>query len=120
VFDFRVLSSAVKNCGLDQEFVKVVKAFVDSLTVFRARHPKLPSYKEERLSEHFGLPLYNAHNAVDDVKALDNIFFAAICNNAETMKYSYRSDCHFIQELFTVAKDRLEIFAHLTVSYPKE
>lgn len=106
VFDFRVLSYAINKCGLDQEFVKVVKAFVDSLTVMKARHPKLPSYKQEKLAEHFSLPTYNAHNAVDDVIALDNILAAANCNDAEVMKHSYSSDCHFKQELFTAAKGR--------------
>lgn len=106
VFDFRVLSYAINKCGLDQEFVKVVKAFVDSLTVMKARHPKLPSYKQEKLAEHFSLPTYNAHNAVDDVIALDNILAAANCNDAEVMKHSYSSDCHFKQEFFSAAKER--------------
>ena len=77
VFDFRVLCSVINKCKLRHVFTEIISAFVDSLNVMRKTIPKLPSYKQECLAQHFGLPNYNAHNAVDDVVMLDKIFPAA-------------------------------------------
>ncbi|CAC5355427.1 unnamed protein product [Mytilus coruscus] len=76
-FDFRVLSTAVYNCSMYDNFTQIVMGFVDSLAVFRSGFPKIEKYNQPFLAQHFCKEEYNAHNAVDDVNMLDKILIAA-------------------------------------------
>ena len=67
IFDFRVLSYAISQVKMCEMFLKYVLAFVDSLAMFRSKVPKLSSYKQEYLAQHFLKEAYNSYNATDDV-----------------------------------------------------
>lgn len=113
VFDFHILSYSINKYGLDQELVKVFKAFVDSLVDIKSQHQKLSMHIQKKLAEHFSIPTYNAHNAEGDVTALDKIVVAANCNDAEVMEHSYSSDCHFKQKSCIAVKEtNIRFFLH--------
>ena len=75
IFDFRVLSYAISRVKMCEMFLKCVLAFVDSLAMFRSKVPKLSSYKQEYLAQHFCKEAYNSHNATDDVNMLVKILY---------------------------------------------
>lgn len=104
VFDFRILSYTICRLGKMNEFLNYVLAFVDTLSLFRSKVPKLASYKQEFLAKHFCLESYNAHDAVDDVNMLEKILCASGTEKLDYVKHSYASNCHFIQEKFNLAK----------------
>ena len=116
VFDFRVLCMAISRCGLEQRFKDTVLGFVDTLTTIKRKFPKLISYKQECLAQHFGLSEYNAHNAEDDVRMLNNIVRAANLSDSEMTKCSYSSNCHFQQELFNLSRSKNIDSLHVLVA----
>ena len=69
-FDFVVLTSALTNCGLFDEYVTVVAALADSLTVFKSVIKNQESYRQEDLARNVLGIEYNAHNAEHDVRCL--------------------------------------------------
>ena len=75
VFDFRVLSYAFSRLKLCEMFLKCLLAFVDSLAMVRSKVPKLSSYKQEYLAQHFCKEAYNLHNATDDVNMFVKILY---------------------------------------------
>ena len=106
VFDFRVLSYAISRVKMCEMFLKCVLAFVDSLAMFRSKVPKLSSYKQEYLAQHFCKEAYNSHNATDDVNMLVKILYQSGMTKSEFVKHSYSADCHFLQEVFNETKAR--------------
>lgn len=103
-FDFRVLSTAVYNCNMYDNFTQIVMGFVDSLAVFRSGFPKIEKYNQPFLAQHFCKKEYNAHNAVDDVNMLDKILIAANVTSELLLKQCYHSNSHLLQENFIKAK----------------
>lgn len=99
VFDFRVLSYAVNRLGICEIFLKCVLAFVDSLSMFRSKVPKLSSHKQEYLAQHFCEESYNSHNATDDVDMLVKILYPSGMTKSDFVKHSYSANCHFLQEV---------------------
>ena len=70
-FDCHVLLNAVKACGMLGMLEAKVAGFLDTLAVFRSL--TTPPYKQEKLYERFIGGKYEAHNADEDVKALQKI-----------------------------------------------
>lgn len=87
-FDFRVLSTAVHNCGLSDIFQSSLTRFCDSLEIFRRKHPELEKHNQEYLAQYFGAGSCNAHNAVDDVETLYRILQAASVTISDFMEHS--------------------------------
>lgn len=103
-FDFRVLSTAVYNCNMYDNFTQIVMGFIDSLALFRSNFPKIEKYNQPFLAQHFCKEEYNAHNAVDDVNMLDKILIAANVSKELLLKLCYNSNSHLLQENFIKAK----------------
>ncbi|VDH92079.1 Hypothetical predicted protein [Mytilus galloprovincialis] len=103
-FDFRVLSTAVYNCNMYDNFTQIVMGFIDSLALFRSNFPKIEKYNQPFLAQHFCKEEYNAHNAVDDVNMLDKILIAANVSKELMLKLCYNSNSHLLQENFIKAK----------------
>jgi len=59
----------MKNQGLTEEFLAVVKGFADSLVFLRAALPnRKESFKLTVLAEHFNINTSDAHDALGDVR----------------------------------------------------
>lgn len=86
------------------EILNYVLAFVDTLSLFRSKVPKLASYKQEVLAKYFYLESCNAHDAVVDVNMLAKIVCANGMKKLVYVKHSYASNCHFLQEKFNLSK----------------
>ncbi|CAC5426782.1 unnamed protein product [Mytilus coruscus] len=100
----KVLSTAVYNCNMYDNFTQIVMGFVDSLAVFRSGFPKIEKYNQPFLAQHFCKEEYNAYNAVDDVNMLDKILIAANVTSELLLKQCYHSNSHLLQENFIKGK----------------
>lgn len=88
-FDFVVLTSALANCGLFDEYVSVVPALADSLPVFKSVINDQDSYKQEDLARNVLGIEYDAHNAEHDVRCL--VFLVSHAVNIETKCFLQKS-----------------------------
>ncbi|CAL8370355.1 unnamed protein product [Boreogadus saida] len=73
-FDNPVLDRALIGCSLDEEFQQLGSRFLDTLELSRALHPGLGSHSLVNLSKHFLPRHYNAHDALEDVRALQELY----------------------------------------------
>ncbi|KAL3061123.1 hypothetical protein OYC64_009353 [Pagothenia borchgrevinki] len=73
-YDGIVLKRVLEMCSLFEQFKKVVSGFVDTLPLSRKLHPQLDCFKQQHLVHYFLGGKYNAHNAVEDAKQLEELF----------------------------------------------
>ncbi|KAG7521845.1 DNA polymerase III PolC-type-like [Solea senegalensis] len=73
-FDVPVLTRVLTKCSLLQEFKGVVPEYVDTLVLSRSLYPELGYYNQTHLVRFFLGKNYNSHNAVEDAKALEELF----------------------------------------------
>lgn len=72
-FDCRILLRILEEFYLVDEFLEVVSGFLDTLLLSREMF-KLPKYTQASLVEHFLRRGYEAHNATEDVRALQDLY----------------------------------------------
>ena len=72
-FDLIFLYNNLVQCKKWENFYSTVVGFVDTLQVFKKEYPKRKSYKQVVLMMDLLQETYSAHNALDDVKALQRL-----------------------------------------------
>lgn len=72
-FDCRILLRILEEFYLIDEFLDVVSGFLDTLLLSREMFT-LPKYSQPFLVEHFLHRGYGAHNATEDVRALQDLY----------------------------------------------
>ncbi|XP_054476453.1 DNA polymerase III PolC-type-like [Anoplopoma fimbria] len=72
-FDAPVIIRVMRELNLLQEFRKVVSGFVDTFPLSKNLH-RLRSYSQENMVRHFLGKTYDAHDAVEDAKMLQELF----------------------------------------------
>ncbi|XP_045169671.2 DNA polymerase III PolC-type-like isoform X1 [Mercenaria mercenaria] len=77
-FDFPIIINACLATGMFSELCACVIGLVDTLPVFKSVCPKRESYKQEDLARTLLSKVYNAHNALDDVKCLSELVSYAV------------------------------------------
>ncbi|XP_026168314.1 protein PML-like isoform X2 [Mastacembelus armatus] len=75
-FDVPVLTRVLRQCLLWQEFQQVVSGFLDTLPLSKNLFDNLSSYSQETLVQDFLGRTYNAHNATEDARMLQELFKA--------------------------------------------
>ncbi|CAL8359550.1 unnamed protein product [Lota lota] len=73
-FDVPILTRALLRCSLMEQFQQLGSSFLDTLPLSKALYPGLESYKQENLVSRFLRKPYNAHNALGDVTALQELY----------------------------------------------
>ncbi|GAA6227059.1 uncharacterized protein LOC111229798 [Lates japonicus] len=73
-FDAPVLTRVLQQCYLRQEFQQVVFGFLDTFLLSKNLYRGLASYSQENMVRHFLGKTYNAHNAVEDAKMLQELY----------------------------------------------
>ncbi|KAI9546509.1 hypothetical protein NQZ68_026730 [Dissostichus eleginoides] len=73
-FDEIVLMRVLRKFSLFEQFKQVVFGFVDTLLLSRNLYPQLDCYTLPYLVDYFLDRQYNAHNAVEDAKQLEELF----------------------------------------------
>ncbi|KAK7094911.1 protein PML-like [Littorina saxatilis] len=77
IFDCPRLLNPLRACDLIGRFQQAVHGFVDTLPLFRDFEKSLTSYRLSALYQHYFNREFNAHDAREDVKALQDIVSAA-------------------------------------------
>ena len=86
-YDCHVLLNALKSCGMQGLFEKKVAGFLDTMSLFRSR--TTPPYKQEKLYERLIGGIYDAHNALADVKALERMIDKISPLSEEKRKHTF-------------------------------
>lgn len=86
-FDCHVLLNALKSCGMQGWFEKKVAGFLDTMSLFRCLTK--PPYKQEKLYERLVGGTYDAHNALEDVKALQELISKINPSLEEKRKHTF-------------------------------
>ncbi|CAB1331707.1 unnamed protein product [Coregonus sp. 'balchen'] len=74
-FDCPVLARALGECSLLHEFQEVVSGFLDTFLISKEMFSsRLTRYSQEHLVRVFLHKTYEAHNALEDVKALQELY----------------------------------------------
>ncbi|XP_061171002.1 uncharacterized protein LOC133180520 [Saccostrea echinata] len=102
-FDVHVLFHALDSCSLLDRMSKCVQGFLDTKFLFKLVHPNLCSYRQEHLSEVLLNCTYNAHDAVEDVSALQRLFdtvhFCDDEHSSSTFTFQYALSVHNYQKV---------------------
>ncbi|KAM3609233.1 uncharacterized protein V6R79_011577 [Siganus canaliculatus] len=75
-FDAPVLTRVLRQYSLQQEFQQVVSGFLDTFLLSKNVYRGLGSYSQQALVRHFLGKTYDAHNAMEDAGALQELFNA--------------------------------------------
>ncbi|XP_028306044.1 uncharacterized protein LOC114465315 [Gouania willdenowi] len=75
-FDAPVLTRVLRHHSLYVRFQKVVEGFVDTFPLSKRLCSYLPSYSLKYLAQHYLKKTFNAHNAVEDARILQEVFRA--------------------------------------------
>ena len=86
-FDCHVLLNALKSCKMQKLFEKKVAGFLDTISLFRCR--TVPSYKQEELYKRLIGGTYDAHNALEDVLALEKLINKINPSSEEKRKHTF-------------------------------
>ncbi|XP_070764046.1 DNA polymerase III subunit epsilon-like [Enoplosus armatus] len=94
-FDAPVLTRVLQKFSLRQDFQQVVSGFLDTFLLSKNVFPGLCRYSQEYLVRHFLGKTYNAHNAVEDAKMLQELFNSWNPNRWDILRFTYRSSLAF-------------------------
>lgn len=74
-YDAPVLTRVLQQCSLLREFQQVVSGFLDTFLLSKALF-RLNSYSQEYMVRYFLEKTYNAHNALEDARMLQELYKA--------------------------------------------
>lgn len=73
-FDAPVITRVMRQCSLQREFQQVVSGFLDTFLLSKSLFPGLVSYSQEKMVRQFLRKTYNAHNAMEDARMLQELY----------------------------------------------
>ncbi|XP_042352497.1 DNA polymerase III PolC-type-like [Plectropomus leopardus] len=85
-FDAPVLTRVLRTLFLRQEFQQVVSGFVDTFLLSKNLYRDLGSHSQEYMVRHFLGMAYEAHNAVEDARMLQELFNSWRPNNRDVSR----------------------------------
>ncbi|XP_070828934.1 DNA polymerase III subunit epsilon-like [Chaetodon trifascialis] len=94
-FDAPVLTRVLQQHLLRQTFQQVVSGFLDTFLLSKNVFYGLASYGQEYLVRHFLRKSYDAHNAVEDARMLQELFNLWNPTSRDISRFTYRSSLAF-------------------------
>ncbi|KAE8296792.1 hypothetical protein D5F01_LYC05556 [Larimichthys crocea] len=94
-FDAPVLTRVLRQFSLLQEFQHVVSGFLDTFLLSKNVFRGLGSYSQEYMVRHFLGKTYNAHDAVEDARMLQELFNRWNPSSWDISRFTYRSSLAF-------------------------
>ena len=88
-FDSPRLLKLLQSCRLVGAFTEKVLGFVDTLPLYRDKHPEFKNHKQEYLISKCLDIIYDAYNAVDDVQSLTMLVKTNSPDISSHMRYSF-------------------------------
>lgn len=74
-FDVPVLRRLLQQSSMEDEFLKVVSGFLDTLLLSKDLFPDLERHTQGFLVKHFLEKTFDAHNAANDARVLQELFY---------------------------------------------
>ncbi|KAL8608206.1 hypothetical protein ACOMHN_016661 [Nucella lapillus] len=102
LFDCPILLNALQCCNLVERFQAAVYGCVDTLPLFREINPGLKNHNQAALYKHYIGLQFPAHDARDDVRALQKIVNRANPNHDQFSLNSDRQDHGYVPEIKSV------------------
>ncbi|KAL8608202.1 hypothetical protein ACOMHN_016657 [Nucella lapillus] len=96
LYDCPILLNALQRCNLVERFQGTVYGCVDTLPLFREINPCLNQHNQVKLYEHYIGGEFPAHDAKEDVRALQQIVNRANPNHDQFSRHSFTFD-HIIE-----------------------
>lgn len=90
-FDAPVLTRVLQQYFLLQEFQQVVSGFVDTFLLSKNLFHNLRSYSQESMVQQFLGKTYNAHNAVEDARMLQELCKSWRPSKSSILKCTFRA-----------------------------
>ncbi|XP_041795443.1 DNA polymerase III subunit epsilon-like [Chelmon rostratus] len=94
-FDAPVLTRVLQDFLLRQKFQQVVSGFLDTFLLSKNVFRGLARYSQEYLVCHFLRRTYDAHNALEDARMLQELFYTWSPTNWDISRFTYRSSLAF-------------------------
>ncbi|CAJ1056071.1 uncharacterized protein LOC121515491 [Xyrichtys novacula] len=94
-FDAPVLMRVLRQLSLRQEFLQVVSGFLDTFLLSKNVFYGLESYSQVYLVRYFLKKIYEAHNAVEDARMLQELFSAWRPNRRTVQRFVYSAALSF-------------------------
>ncbi|XP_071348554.1 maternal protein exuperantia-1-like [Trachinotus anak] len=94
-FDAPVLTRVLQQYSLRQEFQRVVSGFVDTFLLSKNLFRSQASYSQENLVRHFLGKTYDAHNAVEDARMLQELFKSWSPSALSVSRCTFRANLKF-------------------------
>ncbi len=94
-FDAPVLTRVLQQSSLRQEFQQVVSGFLDTFLLSKNIFSGLGRYSLVNLVYHFRRKAYNAHNAVEDARILQELFNTWNLSRRDISRFIYESSLQF-------------------------
>ncbi|XP_077451436.1 DNA polymerase III PolC-type-like [Stigmatopora argus] len=86
-FDAPVLNRALKEFSLSEKFARAVSKYLDTFLLSKTLFRNLSSYSLKNLVQHFLGKSYDAHNALEDAKVLQEVFKLWKIGNVQPWRY---------------------------------
>lgn len=103
-FDFSVLVAAVSNVNKLEDFLASVVGCLDTLPLFRKTYSDRSSYKQGDLVQDILGIQYNAHDALEDVRALVKLFQHCCALVNDLLKFTFSLNAVYHQCLSSKEK----------------
>uniref|UniRef100_A0A3P9I3D8 exodeoxyribonuclease III n=1 Tax=Oryzias latipes TaxID=8090 RepID=A0A3P9I3D8_ORYLA len=94
-FDAPVFTRVLAQNSLLLEFQQVVCGFLDTFLLSKSLYPRLASYSQEYLVQTFLWESYNAHDAVEDARMLQELYRAWKPHPSKVLRSTF-NDQYFI------------------------
>ncbi|XP_019934396.1 DNA polymerase III PolC-type-like [Paralichthys olivaceus] len=94
-FDAPVLFRVLMQSQLLQKFQQVVSGFMDTLQLGKTLYPNLPGYSQQFLVSYFLGCSYNAHDAVEDARMLQELYKVWNPNQRDVWSCSFSATSMF-------------------------
>lgn len=94
-FDAPVLTRVLRQYSLQQQFQQVVSGFLDTYLLSKNMFPHLNRFSQESLVWHFLRQSYNAHNAVEDAKMLQELYKVWRPDQENVLRITFRANRHY-------------------------
>ncbi|KAM7002573.1 DNA polymerase III PolC-type-like [Tautogolabrus adspersus] len=94
-FDAPVLMRVLRKMSLRQEFLQVVSGFLDTFLLSKNTYFGLPSYSQVNLVDHYLGKTYDAHNAVEDARMLQELYNEWSPKRRTVVRFIYNASLSF-------------------------
>ena len=113
-FDCHIIINHLTKCNLVEAFSSSVLGFVDTLSLFKELFPNMKSYAQAELARNILNAEYMAHDATEDVAALQSLVEHTEFSLAQLQSHSFSLEsCKYAFEYSMIKSSNLQTFEQI-------